>query len=465
MRFPIGLTIVSAALTLAVILVGGSLFIQPNRPLLTNAAFSLETISPNADGTDDITEFTYEVSEDAFVSLTFTDAEGRAYVFREDERRSASEYRVLFSGVVDGYTLPGEDIPGDVVRRLIPDGEYIWRLRAVAQDDGEEAELTGTLIVENADSPLPIMSEFTVSPDDFTPNQDGIADRVMINVFLEKDSALDVYLLNEEDQRLPIPRREEGREFGEAGRQIYDYEGGVDIGADPPPDGTYTVVADAQDEEGQITRRTQSLTIRDGGKPRAEILTQPVGATVVFVSEPYDERFYSDIDQLGDLITPPDDPADFNLLPMTMPVGDMLVFKLTVENYGSAPIRTTGPPPGTVYQQNQVASSMGEFDQSGAWRVGIQCETSSQSYPWRWAIGTQDDLYTETDPANGNVYSYLPPGGRSVVWGAIRMTDLLETQNPQACWAGLIHEDVEITLQNSNVGRREIELADLSPGE
>ena len=45
------------------------------------------------------------------------------------------------------------------------------------------------------------------------------------------------------------------------------------------------------------------------------------------------------------------------------------------------------------------------------------------------------------------------------------MTELVETRNPQACWAGLIHEDVEISLQNSNVGRREVELADLTSSE
>ena len=145
-----------------------------------------------------------------------------------------------------------------------------------------------------------------------------------------------------------------------------------------------------------------------------------------------------------------------------MPLDDVLVFKLTIENYGAAPIRTSGPPPGTVYEQTELAATFGEYEQSGVWRVGIQCETSEETYPWRWAIGTEDDLYTETDPMTGNVYSYLAPGERAVVWGGIRMTEFLPTANPQACWAGLIHEDVEVTLQNNNVGRREIELADLT---
>ena len=52
MRFPIGLTVIAAALTLAIMLVVGTLLINPDRPLLPNAQFSLEMISPNADGVD-----------------------------------------------------------------------------------------------------------------------------------------------------------------------------------------------------------------------------------------------------------------------------------------------------------------------------------------------------------------------------------------------------------------------------
>src|SRR3972149_75432 len=109
MRLPISLVIVAAVVALAVVLVIGTQLVNPDRPLLTYAQFSLETISPNADGVDGITEFTSEVTRSAFVSLTFTNpADDSQYVFRVNERRSAGEYRVLFSGVVDGYTLPDD---------------------------------------------------------------------------------------------------------------------------------------------------------------------------------------------------------------------------------------------------------------------------------------------------------------------------------------------------------------------
>jgi hypothetical protein len=54
----------------------------------------------------------------------------------------------------------------------------------------------------------------------------------------------------------------------------------------------------------------------------------------------------------------------------------------------------------------------------------------------------------------------VPPNSRVVVWGAIRFTEIERRQNPQRCWAGLIQEDVEVSLRNSYVGPREIELVD-----
>lgn len=458
MRFPIGLSLFSAFIMTAIMVVIGLFVVQPPRPLLVRVESSLDTISPNADGSDDVTQFSYEISRNAFVSLVFVrQADGREFYFRQNERRSAGEYNVLFSGVVDGYLFPDEVLQGEVLRRLIPSGDYEWILSVRAQDNDEVMEGRGRLIVIGDEIPLPPqMIEFTVSPPIFTPNQDGIDDRVQINVYLDKDAKLDVYLIDQNGQRLPISRREESRLSGEAGRHSFDYEGGVDIDADPPEDGTYTIVAEARDRIGQASRRQASLTIRDGGKPRAEIVGQPNGATVIFVTAPYDESYVSSMNRIGRLVPKPNRPSDANLLPITMRVGDLLVFSLTVENYGNTPIRTSGPPPGTVYDQTQLAASLGEYEQSGAWRVGIQCETSEVSYPWRWAIGSPDELVAVADPTNDNVYYYLPPGRRAVVWGAIRMTQLIPTANPQACWAGLIHEDVNV--YNSDVGRREVEL-------
>lgn len=457
MRVPIGWVLLALVIALALVLVVGQALLQPDLPLITAAEFALDTISPNADGTDDITTFSYSLSRNAHVSLVFEATDGTIYAFRQDEARIPDDYQVDFSGVVDGYILPGEEIAGEVVRRLIPNGEYTWRLTAVDATSDETEERTGTFIVQDADTPLPEISVFSVSPDVFTPNQDGISDRTEINVYLEKGADLQVYLLGDEGQKIFVAPRQEGRKPGEPGRHLFDYEGGVDLGADPPPDGVYTVYAHAQDDEGQIIETTAQLTIEQGGKPLAEIAPQAVGVDVVFDVQPYDERFLTTAEQAGDLIAPPDDPADLSLTSLTIPVGDLLVFKLTVDNYGSVPLRTSGPPPGTVYQQGQRAATLDAFDESGAWRVAIDCTTAETDYPWRWAVGSDDDLYEEVDPVSGKTFKYLPAGARAVVWGAIRLTEI-EARNPQNCWAGLIHEDVEVSIRNQNVGMREVEL-------
>ncbi len=460
MRIPIWVTLIAAAIGLSLVLVLGQVLIRPDLPLIASAGFDDERITPNADGDQDLTRFRYSLSRNADVSLTLQDSSGMNYVFRDQEPRIAQGYEVLFSGVVNGYTLPDEEIPGVVERRLLPDGDYTWTLSATNPESGESQAVTGTISIADADAPLPIMSVFTIAPEVFTPNQDGVDDRVEINVYLEKEADLDIYLVGADGQQIPISARKEGRLPGEPGRHIFDYEGGIDLGADPPEDGTYQVVALAQDAEGQRLRRQSELTIRAGGKPLAEIVPQFVGVDVIFAHQPYDERYASQRGSLGEPVAPHDDIDDTALTLLTMPVGDLLTFKLTVENYSDVPIRTTGPAPGTVYDWDQLSASLGAFEESGAWRVGIQCENSTTSFPWRWAIGTEENLIAEEHPETGDVFYYLPPQTRSVVWGAIRMTDLEERNNPQTCWAGLIHEDVEVSLRNSRVGPREVELVD-----
>lgn len=466
MRLPLIPLVVAAFVGLIATLLLGQALVQPNRPLIISAGFTEETITPNADGDADITRFEYELARNALVSLSFENEAGTRFNFREAEPRLPNDYGVLFSGIVDGYRLPDEDIAGVIERRLMPNGRYTWRFTATDVVSGETQEATGTLTIAEADSPLPQITTFTVGPQTFTPNQDGRDDRVRINVYLEKEADLRVFLIDENDKETPISARLEGsREAGDAGRHIFDYEGGIDLNADPPPDGTYRVVALAQDDEGQRIRREAELTIVQGGKPRAEIAAQPVGVDVVFAVQPYDPRFFSDAGALGDLVDPPNDPDDLAANRVVLPVGDMLVFRLTVENYSAVPIRTTYPPPGTVYQQDQLPASFGTpaLESAGAWRVGIQCETSTQPYPYRWAVGAPDVLETEFDPETGNTFYYLPAGASATVWGAVRFTEMNANYNPQVCRAALIHEGVRISERNAYVGPREVFLVDPAP--
>lgn len=464
MRVSIWVTVSVALLVALGMLVVGQAIVQPDLPLITQASFSLETITPNADGNADVTQFSYGLSRNARVSLSFQTEDGTLFSFRQDEARIASDnYEVLFSGVVDGYTLPGERISGDIERRLMPNGRYSWRLQATDSETGETAEKSGQFVIENAGSTLPEITGFSVSPQQFSPNQDGIEDRVQITAYLTEPSDLIVRLLGADGQEIFIPERDGGRKPGEVGRHEFDYDGGIDRGVEPPPDGAYTVVVSAQDAEGQRVRLTSSLVINTGGDPQAEIAPQAAGVDVVFASMPYDEQFFTSAEQVGKLLPVPNNQQDLQFRAITMPVGDMLIFKLTVENYGKVPIRTSGPWPGTVYQWDQVWGAMGVYEQSGSWRVGIRCSTSTVDWPYRWAIGSPNALTQVTDPENGNTYYYLPAGARSEVWGAVRMTSLVKARNPQQCWAGLIHEDVEVV--NLRVGARDIELFEPISGQ
>ncbi|MCY4073271.1 MAG: hypothetical protein OXG60_18415 [Chloroflexi bacterium] len=463
MRVHFGLLLLAAAFGAAIVLVVGSLLLSPPLPLIMYAGFDRDSISPDADGENDIAVLEYRLSRPATVDISLTEDGGKTFFFRKGQAREAEEYSVLFSGIVDGFLLDGETVVGHVERRLLPQGTYTWELNA-RTESGEDVNASGRLVIQPGDFPLPVMSTFTVSPSVFSPNQDGVDDRVQINIYLETDvKSLDVYLVDSAGVRIPISARVEERNYGEAGRHRFDYEGGIDLGVDPPPDGTYQVLALAQDAVGQRIRQQTSLTIETGGKPYAEISPQAIGVDVAFDVQPYEARYFTSRDYAGDLLQLPEDSESLAYSQqITIPKGEMLVFRLSVENYGDVPIRTSGPPPGTVYQQEQQAATLGMFDESGAWRIGIQCSTSQASYPYRWAIAAADKLVEVFDEASGNRYSYLAAKERAVVWGAIRMTTI-EARNPQNCWAGLIHEDVAISLRNNHVGVRSIMMVD--PGE
>ncbi len=385
-----------------------------SRALLSNASFTPGIISPNGDGANDVTAIHYELGSEANVSIYLQAANGQRYYFRQDQPRAPGVYDVLFGGVIDG--------------QLLPDGDYTWVIEAT-DGNGQNESAQGPLTLQNGDKTPPKITTFTINPKEFTPNQDGIADRVTINVDLNKPATLVVTLQNTlcngsdnpppNNPSLvctPFPLSEkEGslRKTGEEGLHVFDYDAGVDLGADPPPDGTYVVTARVEDAIGQVTVATDTLTIKEGGIPRAEI----VDGTVDF--------------------------SQSSLL-----VDDTLYFTLTVENYGAVPIRTSGPPPGYVYNLDENYNVPGFADESGAWRVGIDFDTSERNYPFRWAVGSPADLITET--VQGKTYYYLPANTKAVVTGGIKITKK-PPRDPLYFWAGLIHEDVGISDINNHV--------------
>ncbi|RME43950.1 MAG: hypothetical protein D6791_14300 [Chloroflexi bacterium] len=412
--------LLAAALFLATLLLSGCSI----GPIIANAEIEPATISPNADGDSDVARIAYTIRRPGYVSIYFVDENGQAHYFRKERRRAARDYTVFWGGVIDG--------------RVLPDGQYTWVIEA-RDDNGQTEKVEGPLTIVDADTTPPEFHNFAVNPAVITPNQDGIDDRASITYWLTKEvSEIQVYLLNPNDPDNPnrkyhLAETQREVEPTEPGYHWYDYDGGVDQGADPPPDGDYIVVAEAWDFVGNHTVVTSTLTIRNGGKPRAEIVQGEV--TML-------------------------DPMDGDL---NIPIGGALVFTATVENYGKVPIRTAGPWPGTVYRSdenfNTLAYREGEnswFEQSGTWRFGLNYQSNfGQDWPFRYAVGRRQDLRCEI--IDGREQCFLDPGKRGLVYGTIIWVDV-PPRNPFRIWGGLLHEDVEIVNNFADV--QEVEILD-----
>ncbi len=405
--------LIAAAVVLLAVWLAGRL-LNGDNSLLRNVEVRDALITPNADGVDDATPIRYELSRNATVSIFFEDAAGDRFFFRQEKPRGAGEYQVLFSGVVDGYRLASDEIEGEILARLLRDGDYTWVIEAT-DFDGVTERREGTITIADSDPDLPELRNFTLDRHLFTPNRDGIDDRVLMQFYLPKEVAsARVFVQLPDGGEVPIAEMPREVEPNMPGRHYYDYEGGVDNGETPPPDGTYTIVAEAQDHEGQRLRVTDELEILYGGVPRADIISPSTGDTVQWSAT-------------------------------AVALCDTITFTMTVNNYGQTPIRTTGPAPGTIYDSTWNYNTLGWHTESGAWRVAIGFENELSNYPFRWAVGNPEDL----ELIDGHYY--LMPGGRAVITGGIRVTDVFGDRNPQPVWAGLIHEDVAIAQFNNRV--------------
>ncbi len=371
-------------------------------PLLQDVSVQPTVINPDGDGVDDVAEIKYRIGRPALLSIYFTDDAGEKHYFRYQKRRSLGEYSTLFNGVIEGD--------------MLPDGAYEYHIEA-EDEQGEIAEISGTITLQHTDQTEPELQNFSFFPKVFTPNRDGINDRIALSYYLTKPAKVSVYLRNEEGNKFPLAEREDSLiKPGEVGFHQYDYEGGVDLGHPPPPNGNYVMVAEAVDKLGNRVVISEPLVIKNGGVPRAEIVA-----------------------------------GEVEFEPQVFPLGDTLYFTMTVANIGPVPIRSGGPPPGTHYTSSQNFNTLEYYTDPGTFRVGIDFEgnSSGRPYPYRWGVGDETNL-TEIDDE-----LYLMPGQRAAITGSIQVVD--KPFRPKIYWwGGLIHEDVRYV--DDHVDAQEIEI-------
>jgi hypothetical protein len=404
------------------------------RPLLYDVSVSPDLISPNADGSDDATNIAYKLSRNALISIYFENDSDERFYFRQDRPRSAGDYRVQWGGTVNQRQWLQNEYGRQAVESwVLPDGAYTWVIEATDQD-GQTERAQGQITLNGGDTVVPELRQFTVALPVFTPNQDGLDDRTGVAYFLNKDvDSVQVYLYDPDapDVQYPMEEQERTAQPGEAGYHYYDYDGGVDRGADPPPDGTYLVVAEARDLAGHHVVVSSTLTIEMGGKPRAEVVNGEI--------------------QWGDAV------RSLQGTEMYLPLGATLVFTTYIENYGRVPIRTAGPPSGTAYRSDQNYNTLAvEMDQesyhqqAGVWRFGINFDTSETDFPYRWSVGRPDELRQEI--IDGRAQWFLDPGKRGTVTGSIEMVGPFP-RDAIFAWGGLIHEYVGVSAENNYVDR------------
>jgi len=292
--------------------------------LLRDVAVQPNVISPNADGSDDVTHIRYSLGRPANVSIYFIDDQGERYYFRNAQRRSPGDYDVYWGGVINDPQV--RSVPGGemfVESRVLPDGAYTWVVEAV-DDRDQQQKVEGQIALQGADTALPEIHNFTVVPQEFRPNQDGLRDDwVSIAYYLTKKAEqLQIYLkpanpgIGQSNLKYPIAEKPLVAETGDAGYHQARYEGGVDLNAEPPPDGDYVLFGEAADKVGNRVVVSSTLTILEGGKPRAEVAG-------------------GEIDWQGEMNRT-----------VSVPLGHSVCFTTTIANIGPVPIRSAGPWPG-----------------------------------------------------------------------------------------------------------------------
>lgn len=307
------------------------------KPTLSGLRVEPAAISPDGDGRDDVARIAYAVGRPVHLTIQLVGSDGKAHVFRDDLPRQPGSFEALFGGVIDG--------------RMLADGRYHVRVTARPDDGSAPADAEALVDLAGGDTTPPRLEGLALAPDSFSPNQDGIGDRVKLSYSLSEPAVVRLWLETTDGTYVQdiLEDLRSADEAGEVGPHTYDFDGGVDADSPPPDDGDYQVVAEARDRSGNVSRQTLPLAIRQGGQPRAALV--------------------GDVDWSSSVVS----------------VGATLWFTATVRNVGATPLRSFGPPPGYGYDSNR---SFNQRAPRGTWilaRVGHPMDGATRSASYRAA--------------------------------------------------------------------------------
>ncbi|MCL5961749.1 MAG: hypothetical protein M1358_20955 [Chloroflexi bacterium] len=121
-------------------------------PRITHLAAFPETISPNYDAIDDISQITYGLTKKASVEVFITDSGNSRYSLQSGEQKDPGEYEITFAGK-------------DSTQRLLPNGVYTYTVQAT-DDAGNRTSDRGTVKVVDSGNP-----QAAITSIDFTPTR------------------------------------------------------------------------------------------------------------------------------------------------------------------------------------------------------------------------------------------------------------------------------------------------------
>jgi hypothetical protein len=346
------------------------------RPLLS-VGVQRVTVEPNASFDAQPQDIPYSVGAPAHLTISLVQPDGQSIQLRDNDRAPDS-YALPFGGIVD--------VPNSPDRRVLQNGDYKIIFQARGKD-GQAVQQTVDAVVQNADPVALDIKGINFSLPTFSPNGQGVRlvngraenlDQTTITYSLSKDASVSLWVVDQNGTVTSVT----ADPLAKAGLQTYTWNGkgpnGISL-----PNGQYTLHVQAQDQSGNVTERTAQVTIVDSGTPQVQIMS------TIFT-------------------------------PRALGIGGVVQVEVTVKNVGDVPIKTQGPPPGTIYKSNSsytdpVFNKPGSqeppyVDKPGRWRVGVRWTSSAGQYPARWGFFEDDNRE-------------LQPGEQVTVRGGIQLLD------------------------------------------